>query len=112
MSRVDLSRASDPHVWHFVMTRAGRDVERLETMAIEPEQLAQLVAQLGKHGVRNAIEATRLKWQRAVLKQMGEGHAVRVVRERGYIRSLFPGAAVPPPASGPSSIITGHGGIQ
>lgn len=83
---------SDPHVYHFVLTRSpdGRDVERLATYCIEPAEYRRL----GALRVAQAIEGMRRDWMRAVLASYGDGWAVRVAKERGYIRSIFPGAAL------------------
>lgn len=83
-------RLSDPHVWHFILTRGDQDVERLETMCIEPDELARL----GTPAVLAGVEAARRKWARVVIAKLGEGHGVRVHRERGYVRSIYPGVAL------------------
>lgn len=92
---------SDPVVFHFVLARDGSDPrkgERLGTLAIEPAQLAQLSRSARIRG----IEQYRRQWQNAI-RAAGyrDGWTVQVIRERGYIRSVFPGAAVRPAAGAP-----------
>lgn len=91
---------SDPHVYHYVLTHDGRDVERIATRSVEPE----LVARAGWKRVRLAVELERRQWAGMVLRSYGSGWSVRVVRERGYVRSLYPGAALQPRPEGVISV--------
>jgi hypothetical protein len=81
---------SDPYVFHFVLTHDGADKERLSTLCLEPEA----VRRVGPLYAIRAVQTERRRWQRIVLARLGEGWAVRIVKERGYVRSVFPGAAL------------------
>lgn len=92
----ELTIKPDTYVWHFILTRSpdGRDVERIATFAMEPAEYWRR----GATDVATSVEASRRQWLRLVLRELGAGYDVRVEAERGFVRSLYPGAALPPAA--------------
>lgn len=83
----------DARVWHIVLVDAARPLrpERLATLVLGPAD----VARFGLQAIESAIAASRRQWA-AIAARAGyvEGHRVEIIRETGFVRSLFPGAAI------------------
>jgi hypothetical protein len=94
---------SESYVWHIVLVRAGKPPsrgERLATLVLSPVD----VGRIGRAKLERAVEAERREWTRRAVaaNELHDGDGVRVIRERGFVRSLFPAAALPGLTARPS----------
>jgi len=83
----------DARVWHIVLVNVDRPLrpERLATLVLDPAD----VARFGIMAVETAVGESRRQWASiAVRAGYVEGWRVEVVRETGFVRSIFPGAAI------------------
>jgi hypothetical protein len=90
----------DAYVWHLVLRNAAGPLrpERLASLVLSPDD----VARFGLPAIERALGSSRQQWV-AIAARAGyvEGYTVDVVHERGFVRSLFPGAvAAGAPAGG------------
>ena len=83
----------DARVWHIVLVNADRPLrpERLATLVLDPSD----VARFGLMAIERAVGESRRQWA-AIAARAGyvEGWRVDIVRETGFVRSIFPGAAI------------------
>jgi hypothetical protein len=83
---------SEPRVYHFALFRDGEEKprERIATMSLGPDDLARVV--MGGVNLEAAIEQQRRVYASQVRAAgYADGWTVRVIREQGYHRSIFPG---------------------
>jgi hypothetical protein len=100
---------SDPYVFHYELLREGapKPLALIETLCMEPAEYHSF----GPRKVKRAVEQRRRQLQGYVLKVEGPGYSVSVRRERGYLRSVWPGAALrPAPAPAGVLSVSGVGG--
>jgi len=93
----------DSRVWHIVLRSSSKPLrpERLATFVLPPDELARI----GPRKVERAVMQARSMWAGIAVRAgyIGPEYSVDVVREQGFVRSLFPGAAIagaPQPAGG------------
>ena len=83
----------DARVWHIVLVNRDRPLrpERLATLVLDPSD----VARFGLEAIERAIGDSRRRWAAIAIRAgyVDRWH-VDVVRERGFVRSIFPGAAI------------------
>lgn len=84
----------DSRVWHVVLRSSSKPLrpERLATFVLSPAE----VARFGERKVERAVMQARSMWGGIAVRAgyIGPEWRVEVVRERGFVRSLFPGAAI------------------
>jgi hypothetical protein len=83
----------DARVWHIVLRSSSTPLrpERLASLVLDPVD----VARFGLELVEKAIADSRRQWARiAIDAGYVDGWTVDVVRETGFVRSIFPGAAI------------------
>ncbi len=83
----------DARVWHIILVDQAKPLrpERLGTLVLDPLD----VARFGLPAIEAAVAASRAQWGRiAVQAGYVDGFRVDVVRETGFVRSIFPGAAI------------------
>jgi hypothetical protein len=84
----------DSRVWHIVLRSSARPLrpERLATFVLPPDELARI----GARKVERAVMQARAMWAGVAVRAgyVGPEWRVDVVREVGFVRSLFPGAAI------------------
>ena len=82
----------DARVWHIVLVNPERSLrpERLATLVLDPAD----VARFGLEAIERAIGESRRRWAAIAIRSGHVGWRVDVVRETGFVRSIFPGAAI------------------
>lgn len=81
-------------VWHIVLRSSSKPLrpERLATFVLPPDELARF----GLRKVEAAVMQARSQWAGLAIRAgyVGPEWTVEVVRETGFVKSLFPGAAI------------------
>jgi hypothetical protein len=83
----------DARVWHIALVDESKPLrpERLATLVLSPAD----VARFGERAIEAAVAASRRQWASIAIKAgYVEGWRVDVIRETGFVRSVFPGAAI------------------
>lgn len=92
-SRTEGTVGPDARVWHIVLVSAARPLrpERLATLVLDPSD----VARFGLMAIERAVGESRRQWA-AIAARVGyvEAWRVDIIRETGFVRSIFPGAAI------------------